>query len=556
MRTPWRLWSQKNNYRNGRFLPDAVTRIYAFGLAPWARSFAMVVFVLPFPAIAGLPAFPGAEGSGALAKGGRGGAVCEVTNLNDSGPGSLRACAEDMSGPRTVIFRVSGTIVLKSGIRIRNPYITIAGQTAPGGGIQVTGKEPGSVPWCDPARENNCAEADLGEPLIQIGTHDVVIRYLRLRPGYTGPSARGDTTGIRISTAYGRSIYNVIVDHVSINWWGGNAVTVWDNPGTGPARRLRDISVQNSLFAENVYEMRFGINVGSSPADMNEPSGEAGTDMGDIDFHRNLLSTTFARFPLVGMFRGNARFTNNIFYNTQGHMSGVRSYNPPRHETHVDFVGNRYDLGPLRPKSSSRVLYPITIERNDSYPAKVHVAGNWSDVVGYDNYNMITTSSSASSSQTPDNPAPDIYRRLAPNPRPSIAITSVDVDVLEDHILPKIGASQRLDCEGNWVFNRDVADIRIVEEGYKKRAQTFLLSHEDQVGGFPRLDKGAPCSDTSADGVPDAWLVRNGLDPRDSAGSRLHESGYTFLELYLNGMQVDAQPQVAPAAAPSGVRVQ
>ena len=82
------------------------------------------------------PAFPGAEGFGANSIGGRGGTLIEVTNLNDSGPGSFRAAVE-ASGPRIVVFRVGGTIELQSSLIITNPYITIAGQTAPGGGITL-----------------------------------------------------------------------------------------------------------------------------------------------------------------------------------------------------------------------------------------------------------------------------------------------------------------------------------------------------------------------------------------------------------------------------------
>jgi len=85
-----------------------------------------------------IPAFPGAEGFGADSVGGRGGRVIEVTNLQQSGTGSLRACVE-ASGPRTCVFHVGGTIELTSGLAIQNPYITIAGQTAPGGGITLKG---------------------------------------------------------------------------------------------------------------------------------------------------------------------------------------------------------------------------------------------------------------------------------------------------------------------------------------------------------------------------------------------------------------------------------
>jgi pectate lyase len=130
------------------------------------------------------PAFPGAEGFGAYTMGGRGGNVYIVTNLNDDGAGSLRNAVE-ASGPRIVVFEISGTIELESRLRISNPYITIAGQTAPGDGICLKNYE------------------------LDINTHDVIIRYLRVRPG--DPSqAENDAISIRSS--------NVIVDHCSASW--------------------------------------------------------------------------------------------------------------------------------------------------------------------------------------------------------------------------------------------------------------------------------------------------------------------------------------------------
>ena len=105
-----------------------------------------------------IPAFPGAEGYGAITRGGRGGKVIAVTNLNDSGPGSLRAACE-AEGPRIVVFKVSGTITLEKALRISKPYITIAGQTAPGDGICIK-KHP-----------------------LSIIASEVIIRYIRVRVG-------------------------------------------------------------------------------------------------------------------------------------------------------------------------------------------------------------------------------------------------------------------------------------------------------------------------------------------------------------------------------------
>ncbi len=132
-----------------------------------------------------VPAFPGAEGYGAMTRGGRGGRVIAVTNLNDSGQGSLRAAVE-AEGPRIVVFRISGTITLESRLRISNPYITIAGQTAPGDGVTIRKYQ------------------------LQIAADEVVIRYIRVRLG--GES--GDDADA-ISSRYHK---NIILDHVSASW--------------------------------------------------------------------------------------------------------------------------------------------------------------------------------------------------------------------------------------------------------------------------------------------------------------------------------------------------
>ncbi len=144
---------------------------------------------------ADVPAFPGAEGFGAFAVGGRGGAVLFVDNLNDAGPGSLRAAIE-ATGPRTVIFRVGGTIDLSSSLIVRSPYLTIAGQTAPGGGIA------------------------LKRGTLRIGTHDVIVRGLRVRPGDEQPGGTPPTQrdAIGLSGGYkGQDVYNVIIDHCSLS---------------------------------------------------------------------------------------------------------------------------------------------------------------------------------------------------------------------------------------------------------------------------------------------------------------------------------------------------
>jgi len=170
-------------------------------------------------------AFPGAEGAGKWPQGGRGGRVIPVTNLDDSGPGSLRAAAE-AKGPRTVVFRVSGTIELQTPISIKQPFLTIAGQTAPGEGI--------------------CLK---GQSLLISNTHDIIIRHLRCRPG-DKTSLPGEMDAISMS-----SVRDVILDHCSATWSTDECLSV--------TRDSDRVTVQNCLIAEALTSHALGSIIGS-----------------------------------------------------------------------------------------------------------------------------------------------------------------------------------------------------------------------------------------------------------------------------------------------------
>src|ERR1051326_2491032 len=208
-----------------------------------------------------IPAFPGAWGGGMYSFGGRGGKVIVVTNLNDSGPGSFREAVEQ-GGPRIVIFNVAGIIWLKTPVSIRAPYITIAGNTAPGDGICIAGDT------------------------VELNTHDIIVRHMRFRRGKTDPADRDDSFG-------GNPVGNVMIDHVSTSWSLDENISMYRHmytpPGAKDALKLPtvNITIQNCISSEslNIYHHAFGSTIGGL----------------NSTFHHNLWASNVGRNPSVGM---------------------------------------------------------------------------------------------------------------------------------------------------------------------------------------------------------------------------------------------------------------
>jgi len=243
-------------------------------------------------------AFPGAEGYGRFALGGRGGKALFVTNLNDKGPGSLRSAIE-AQGPRIVIFKVSGTIELQSNLRIEHPRITIAGQTAPGDGI--------------------CLRK---YPLI-ISADDSVVRYIRVR---LGDEADNKVDGIDVSDAE-----NVIVDHCSVSWTLDEAVNTYH--GT------KNVTLQWCLISESLHNSR-----------LQQGHGFAAS-LGGINtsYHHNLLANNAGRNPSIAGEKSNPTinldFRNNVVFNWQYRTLDGRPCS-------INVVNNYYKAGPASRKDS------------------------------------------------------------------------------------------------------------------------------------------------------------------------------------------------------------
>lgn len=261
-----------------------------------------LVTVLMLAAASGLaqpPAFPGAEGFGARTPGGRGGRTLIVGNLNGAGRGSLRAALE-AEGPRIVVFRVAGVIDLKSPIRVTQPFVTVAGQSAPGGGITLRGHG------------------------IIVNTHDVVIRHLRVRPGdISGTEADG--------IAVGGDSANVVIDHCSVSW------AVDEN--LSPSGAIRDVTVQWSIISEALNRSVHGKGA--------HGYGSLVRASGGLTMHHNLWAHNSSRNPRLGCNYGRPPFPrfdirNNVIYNAGGANVAGDTFE-------ANYVGNFHKPGPDSP---------------------------------------------------------------------------------------------------------------------------------------------------------------------------------------------------------------
>lgn len=452
-----------------------------------------------------ISAFPGAQGGGAVSIGGRGGRIIEVTTLADSGPGSLRACAL-ASGPRICVFKVAGDIKLQSVIYIMNPYLTVAGQTAPGGGIQISG-------------------VTSTQNLIGIDTHDVIWQYTKIRKGFN-PNLAGEFIAGANLTIDGAS-YNVIVDHNSVQWNQDEGLSVWSGPV--PAK---NITFSNNLVAEGLYPHSTGYLTGAT-------TSAVSSQMTDIDFYNNLTMNNSHRNPLLT--NKSSRVINNLFYNYAYYAVQAGP------GVNLDLIGNKFKFGPMN---------ATTVRELQLYGSghSVYIANN----IGYfqpnksgEQWQMVSQVAGQNATDY-GTPAPLSSRRFSKLPATQYPITITDVDNIEAIILPQAGASRRLGCDGNWVSNRDSVDLRLVTQYTNDSGIRTIPRDQAEVGGFPVIAAGTPCADADHDGMPDQWEVARGLNPNNAAdaNSDRNSDGYTNIEEYLAGNATAPAPAPTPEPTP------
>jgi hypothetical protein len=451
---------------------------------------------------ADIPCFPGAMGGGEFSFGGRGGKVITVTNLNDSGPGSFREACET-GGARIVVFNVSGIIQLKTPVNIRAPYITIAGQTAPGDGICIAGES------------------------VWASTHDVVVRFMRFRRGQTDVGRRDDSFG-------GNPVGNIMIDHCSCSWGLDENISFYRHmfdPGTGAkAEKLPtvNVTIQNTISAQSLdtYNHAFGSTLG----------GE------NCAFIRNLWANNAGRNPSIG-WNGVFNFVNNVIYNWNH-----RSVDGGDYTALYNMINNYYKPGPITGEGSIsyRILKPESGRSKLTYKVygRVYANGNvvegnptvtkdnWAGGIQCENLNVarMKWDKPFPMPQFPIMPAREAYDFVLENAGAYLPKR----DIVDQHILTQVKTGEvYYDKDADKRDYYQFAHRYLPKDSYKQG----IITDISQVGGYPEY-KGNAYKDSDTDGMPDAWEKRYGLNPNDSsdANGDLNGDGYTNIEKYINGV--------------------
>lgn len=453
-------------------------------------------------------AFPTAEGYGKYTTGGRGGKVYEVINLNDAGEGSLRAAVE-AKGPRTVVFKLSGTIALQSDLRIKNPFITIAGQTAPGDGITLK-----------------------GYPLM-IEADEVIIRYLRVR---LGDGSGGDPDAI---TA--RYVKNLMLDHITASWSVDETMSIY---------HCDSITVQWCIISESLYQSNHAK--GSDHG----YGGIWGSNHGT--YHHNLIASHSSRNPRFASGSGNTDFRNNVVYNwgfksTYGAEMLQLKAEDRFNFSNINMVANYYKPGPATVVGdvSYQIANPWSRNGDKDY-GKWYIAENTmegSSEVTADNWKGVSPSLTRITGvqEYKERNLEAIPALKLSQPWAAMPIKQQTAEQAYQAVLNNAGAV---------LPNRDAVDKRIIDEVrngyatfegtyYKKKhkvadvsKKSGIIDSQNDVGGWPELKSLPAPADSDNDGMPDIWERKNGLNPNDAADrNTIGQGGYTMLEVYLNSIK-------------------
>ncbi|MBQ8921718.1 MAG: RICIN domain-containing protein [Oscillospiraceae bacterium] len=451
-------------------------------------------------------AFPTAEGYGRYARGGRGGYVYHVTNLNDSGEGSLRYGLETLKGARTVVFDVGGVIALKSVLCIPEDGgdVYVAGQTAPGDGITLINYDFGAM-----------------------GADDVVIRDVRVRVG----ESNGKSTG---GMGLGSCNYS-IVDHCSISWATDEGFS---------SRSAANITFQWNIIGESLNNSVHYNAADRSDVERHAFAASIGGYTGS--FHHNLLiNNTGRNWSLAGAmeqdavtYGGQLDIRNNVVYNWKDRTTdgGARR---------VQFVNNYYKAGPV----SNTSLHLVSVDGNElntSDMQMLYASGNMK--VAQNGSTLIAASADEWSSgkavcgNKGNNANASTIR--SNSPWFESYVNTQTAEQAYASVIVNAGASVPAFDYIDSRYQKEVKNGTYTYTGSRDKLKGIIDTQND-AGGYPNSSNfkgGTKPTDTDGDGMPDAWESAHGLNPNNAAdGAVVSLSGddYTNLELYLNELAGD-----------------
>lgn len=475
-------------------------------------------------------AFPTAEGYGRFARGGRGGAVIEVTNLNDSGPGSYRAAIQ-ASGPRTIVFRVSGLIRLQSQCIIGNGYLTIAGQTAPGDGICIANYRAGMS-----------------------GPHDVIMRFMRFR---TGDGAQQSMDAMSLGSAT-----HTIVDHVSSSWSLDVACNSLQSGSVGSAAAMT--TYQRNIISEPLrYSYHYNDSERAATGCTNcfQPHAFGASISGEIgSYHHNLIAhSTDRNWSLAGgldqsvHYAGSLDVRNNVVYNwlngrtTDG---GVARLN---------YVNNYYKPYPANPYATWLLkLDSINTNWGTEYiymsgnvmEGKSYYTNNWSSGSFYNGLpltGLVTNSAEIYPSYVTTQSATNAYKIVLSD----VGCNLPAQDLIDRRLVGEVidGTTHYEGTNGpNYTIDGVLQDARGPDNPGLIDSQTDVLDYTNNPAAAnyssnwpwaPYATYNVPV-DTDHDGLPDWWERIKGLNPNSPPGDFSDSNGdpdgdgYSNLEDYLN----------------------
>jgi len=459
------------------------------------------------------PAFPGAEGFGRYTTGGRyqqgyGHTVYHVTNLNDSGEGSLRY-ALTVNGIRTVVFDVSGTIHLKSELKVENGNLTVLGQTAPGDGICI---------------------ADYP---VTINANNVIIRYLRFRMGDV-TATEADALG------GGKNKRNIIIDHCSVSWSTDECCSFYG---------VTDFTLQYCIISESLKE---SIHDKGSHGYGGIWGGQSAS------FHHNLIMHHDSRNPrfdhdYVSTLKGPIDYVNNVLYNWGGNSTYGGESKPTSSSKQINMVNNYYKPGPAS-SARTRLLNPTTVCSNCNSTSPHTALSGLFYITGNYMYGSseVTNDNLCDAAIDPDSKGIS-YSEWKANYAASERFESSDYDFDSYNVISMHSAETAFNKVLKYAgasYKRDNIDKRLRWEALKgityfngsKGSENGIIDSQNDVGGWPELEDTGALADTDGDGIPDEWETAHGLNVgTNNARTFILDSRgyYTDLEVYANYLVQD-----------------